>query len=105
MEVISPPAHQNAPPGTSEVAARHVSHSAASLRAKVREYLRGRGPYGATDEEMQAALRMDPNTQRPRRWELVNAGEVVDSNRRRKTHANRPAAVWVLKNDNEGTQP
>ena len=54
------------------------------------------GEHGATDQEIQDALQLPSNTEIPRRWELVNAGAVVASGRKRKTRSNRPATVWVL---------
>lgn len=52
---------------------------------------------GATDDEMQLALQMNGNTQRPRRCELVEAGLIQDSGTRRKTRNGRFATVWVAK--------
>ena len=58
--------------------------------------LRERGEHGATDQEIQDALQLASNTEIPRRWELVNAGAVVASKRKRLTRSNCPAIVWVL---------
>lgn len=90
-----PPSHRNAPTGTSTVAAEAIRGQAAHLRALVLAEITRRGEAGATDEEVQAALGMQGNTQRPRRGELVAAGLVVDSGRRRPTRSGKPAAVWV----------
>lgn len=49
---------------------------------------------GLTDEECQALLQMPPNTQRPRRRELVQAERVRDSGARRTTKSGRKAIVW-----------
>ncbi len=92
----APPSHHNAPEGTSSVAAAQIEPKAATLRAKVLEFIAGRGIAGATDEEVQAALQMDANTERPRRYELVGDGLVRDSGMRRKTTSGRPAAVWII---------
>jgi hypothetical protein len=51
---------------------------------------------GGTDEELQDALGMNPNTQRPRRIELVERGLVRDSGRTRKTKSGRRATVWEI---------
>jgi transcription initiation factor IIE alpha subunit len=59
------------------------------------EFLQTRGAFGATDEEMQLALRMNPNTQRPRRRELEDAGLIVRDGTR-KTKSRRNADVWRL---------
>jgi hypothetical protein len=68
---------------------------AKGTRGHVYRYLQGRGDFGATDEEMQEHLGMSPNTQRPRRCELVNMGVVVATSRRRKTRSDFDAVVWV----------
>lgn len=93
---MTPPAHHRAPVGTSDVAARRIAGHAGTLRAAVRALLRERGEYGATDQEIQDALSLPSNTQIPRRWELMNTGEVVASGRKRPTRSGRPATVWVL---------
>jgi hypothetical protein len=91
---LMPPVRHNAPE-TSRVAASRIAGHAGTLRAAVLSMLRERGEHGATDQELQDALRLPSNTQIPRRWELVNAGAVVASGRKRKTHSNCPATVWV----------
>lgn len=93
---VEAPAHRNAP-RTSHDAARAIEGVADTLRAKVWALLRERGEYGATDQELQDALGLPSNTQIPRRWELVNAGDVIASKRTRKTRAGRRATVWVLR--------
>lgn len=50
---------------------------------------------GLTDEEAFDILEMNPNTERPRRVELVKAGLVEDSGRVRLTHSEVEAGVWV----------
>lgn len=84
-------------PPTSIEAANRIESSANALRARVLEYLRARGQAGATDCEMQAALQMRHQTQTPRRRELVLAGLVVDSGRKRATDSGRSATVWVAR--------
>lgn len=80
---------------TSLDAAERIEPRAATLRGIVLAFLRGRGEFGATDEEMQDQIPMAASTQRPRRVELVDASFVRDSGLRRRTHAGRAAAVWV----------
>lgn len=65
-------------------------------RRKVLNIITLCGDVGATDEEIQDALRMNPSTQRPRRVELVEGGWIVDSGRRRMTRSRREAVVWVV---------
>lgn len=64
-------------------------------RERVAAFLRDRGSHGATDDEMQVALSMDPSTQRPRRIELVRAGRAIESGGHRLTRAGLDAVVWV----------
>ena len=92
---MMPPVRHDAPE-MSRIAAGRIAGHAGTLRAAVLAMLRDRGEGGATDQEIQDALRLPSNTQIPRRWELVNAGAVVASGRRRKTRSNCPATVWVL---------
>lgn len=80
---------------TSKAAAKSVKSSAGVLRVQVLHFLEQQGLWGATDEEVQLALSMNPNTERPRRIELVVAGAVKDSGQRRSTTSGRKAAVWV----------
>jgi hypothetical protein len=80
---------------TSVEAAEAIEPKAATLRGQVLSYLKGCGASGATDEEIQAALELNPSTQRPRRIELCNLGLVRDSGRTRLTKAGRKAVVWV----------
>lgn len=88
----APPAQRHSE--TSVAAALAIEPAAGTLRAEVLACLRRCGPQGATDEEMQWDMRMGPNTQRPRRVELVDRGLVVDSGLRRRTAAGRRAVVW-----------
>lgn len=80
---------------TSREAAELLKPSAEQLRARVYQFIVGRGGYGATDQEIQHALELDGSTERPRRWELVNAGLVRDSGTARLTATKRRATVWV----------
>jgi hypothetical protein len=65
-------------------------------RQKIVEHLRMCGSHGATDEEMQNALPMNPSTQRPRRGELVTALLVHATGQVRNTKSGHPATVWGL---------
>lgn len=78
---------------TSIEAAESIKPTAGTLRKKVLEFIQNVGP--ATDEEMQRALKMPPNTQRPRRRELVLSGHLMDSGEKRKTDSGRRAVVWT----------
>jgi len=80
---------------TSREAAERIEPDIASLRGQVLAYLRDCGDCGATDEEMQDMLAMNPSTQRPRRIELRDAGFVRDSGATRETRSGRNAVVWI----------
>lgn len=56
----------------------------------------GRSPTGATDDEVQRWLDLNPSTERPRRVELVEMGWIEDSGERRQTRSGRSAVVWTL---------
>ena len=92
---LSAPAHHNAPLGTSDAAARRIEGHAPKDRRKIHDFIRDRGPHGATDDEGESALGIKPQSYTPRRGELVALGLVVDSGKRRKTESGRAAAVWV----------
>lgn len=52
---------------------------------------------GLTDEQIQQQLGMNPSTERPRRIELVDMGEIHDTGRTRETLSGRSAVVWGVK--------
>jgi hypothetical protein len=81
---------------TSREAAALIEPQRVTLRARVYAFIDLHGSDGATDEEIQEALGMNPSTERPRRVELVEAGRIRDSGRTRRTKANRRAVVWVV---------
>jgi hypothetical protein len=64
-------------------------------RIRVLLHLTEHGP--ATDPEIATALDMSPNTQRPRRVELVSGGYVADSGERR-VHHGSAHIVWAATN-------
>jgi hypothetical protein len=74
--------------------------SAKTDRVAVLDYITSRGTEGATDEEIQGALKLSPNTERPRRIELVEQGAVEKSGITRLTSSRRKAAVWVATGKN-----
>ena len=80
---------------TSHAAALRIEPAADTLRAEVYAWIIRCGLHGATDEELQTALHMAGNTERPRRVELMDGGHVVDSQQRRKTKSGRDAVVWI----------
>ena len=59
---------------TSRSAARRVRPKAESQAARIWDYIQQQGDDGATDKEIQAALELDGNSQRPRRVWLRDNG-------------------------------
>lgn len=93
-EVAPHQTHSN----TSAQAAAKIRPSAGTLRQQVFDYLESCGAHGATDEEMQRALGMNPSTQRPRRIELMEDYETVfRAGVKRETTSGRKAEVWVVR--------
>ena len=88
-----PPAQRHSE--TSVEAAEAIAPAAATLRLLVLAVLRKAGADGMTDEEMLAATGLQPSTGRPRRIELMQAGHVRDSGRKRETKSGRRAVVWI----------
>src|SRR5687768_12549737 len=81
---------------TSRAAAESVVN-AGTLRARVLDHIEDCGEYGATDEEIQAALSLPGSTQRPRRIECEDAGLIVKADFTRATQSGRQAVVWISK--------
>lgn len=79
---------------TSQAAATRIRPTAATLRQQVYEFILACGERGATDEQIAIGLDLNPSSARPRRIELVEAGEVCDSGLTRNTRSGRSAAVW-----------
>jgi len=63
----------------------------------VLRFIDSRGEQGATDEEIQIGLGMDPSTQRPRRIELYREHAIVKmrSAHSRLTRTGHTAGIWV----------
>jgi hypothetical protein len=76
-------------PDTSRAAALRVPKG---QRAKVMAFINEHGP--STDVEIAEGLGLSPNSERPRRVELVSGGFVKDSGERREHHGS-PHIVWV----------
>lgn len=82
---------------TSKEAAEAIEPDLASLRGQVLAYIRACAENGATDDEVQVALDMNPSTERPRRVELWTAGWVVQTEATRPTRSGRSATVWIAR--------
>ena len=94
-DLFDQPVHKYIPHSTtSKEAAKRIEPDAPTLRDLVLRYLMARPGAGATDEEIQLGLGLNPSTQRPRRIELVERGVVRDSGLKRQTKSGRRAVVW-----------
>ncbi len=79
-------------PATSVDAARRALGRSGTARRRVMHAL---SFSSMTDEEMQLLLRMSPNTQRPRRVELVRLGLVQATEIRRPSITGCQSIVWA----------
>jgi hypothetical protein len=79
----------------SYAAADAILPAAHTLRRQVYDYILSCGDRGATDDETQVALAMNPSTQRPRRVELYEQDLICKLGITRKTRSGRNAAVWI----------
>jgi hypothetical protein len=84
------------PQPTTKAAALKVLPRTGTQRAEVLDAIIGAGAYGMTDAELQRALGMNPNTERPRRVELVEGGWIADSGQRRASAGADLSIVWTL---------
>ena len=78
---------------TSYGASVYVMPRTGTLRAEVMDYLVIHGP--STDVEIQRGLGIVPNTERPRRVELVEGGFVKDSGKVKRHHG-REHILWEI---------
>jgi hypothetical protein len=92
---LAPRAPYQAHSDTSRESAEAIAPKAGTYLAQVAAYLKACDVHGATDDEMQVVLGMDPSTQRPRRIDLVKRGMVRASEMQRPTRKGRKATVWV----------
>lgn len=80
---------------TSQAAAEGVLVRSGTQRHHLLRNLALRGDAGATDDELAGLARLDLNSVRPRRLELVEAGYVMDSGDTRDSARGNPAVVWL----------
>ena len=83
---------------TSFAAALSMLEHSDSLRARVYRFIKRRGDYGSTDDEIEAVSGQRHQTISARRRELSHPkiGIVVDSGERRATRSGRMAKVWIV---------
>ena len=86
---------QTGPASTRRLAADAIATRAGKLQSRVLAFIQKHGRGGCTDAEIAAGVGLAPDTARPRRIELVAAGLVVESGRRRPTPSGRGAVVWI----------
>lgn len=82
--------------GGSVEAAQLVTPSLPRLQALVIEVVERAGAYGATSDEIAAALEWDRYRVRPRTSELRKLGRIADSRKRRQSEAGVASIVWTL---------
>lgn len=88
--------HHREPRDTERAAADRATPRTGTARARVLAAI-GEAPHnGATDEELQRHLKLNPNTERPRRVELERGGYIFDSGKRRPTVSGDSAIVWKV---------
>ncbi len=81
-----------------------VPHSvSAETRQRIYDYIASRGEKGATDPEINAALKMDGETSRPRRWELAESGliKVAGKRDRKATGTTTDLTIWIATSPQE----
>lgn len=88
---------------TSKLAANLMRPFADEQAKRVCDFIAGQSQHGATDPEIQAALKMFGDSERPRRRRLVLQGRVKDSGNMRLSPSGRPATVWVAVSPDERT--
>jgi hypothetical protein len=79
---------------TSFAAHRQIRRCAPAQRAKILGALRA-SPAPLTDEQIQEATGLNPSSERPRRIELVEAGEIVPAPVLSLTRSGRKAQAWT----------
>lgn len=82
---------------TSRAAAASIAHAVGTIRARILEFLAGRGSHGATAEEVAASLELRIQTATARLCELVEDGKAHDSGRTRPTSSGRAARVLIIR--------
>jgi len=83
-------------PATSRAAAEKALLKAGTQRRHIYDYIRHYGPDGATDDEIAADLKILPNSVRPRRSELAQAGLIVRAGHTRRNVYGNACDVWVV---------
>ena len=86
---------------TSIATADAVLPKTGTWRRKIYDYVQARGFDGATDQEIEIALHLSGNTERPTRITLVRDNYLVDTGRTRRNELGHECIVWAC-TDPEG---
>lgn len=79
----------------SQDAAEAAAPIAGTKRHAVLAFIAAQGLTGATDDEIQIGLGMNPSTERPRRIELYEGRFIVKLHATRPTRSGKQAVVWL----------
>lgn len=79
----------------SRAAAVAVIPVAGTKRHAVLQFIAAQGLNGATDDEIQVGLGMNPSTERPRRIELYEGRFIAKLRKTRPTRGGKKAVVWI----------
>ena len=69
--------------------------TAEKVRQQVLSYIKERGSFGATADEVAVAFQCSHNHVAPRITELKGSGSLIPSAQRRQTRSGSPARVWL----------
>lgn len=94
VEATTPPPAQAHSPTSVRAAAKLKRMALAGARLEILRFLVLRFDIGATDEEIQAHLKLKGDTQRPRRGELHRYG-LIDKGGERQVSSGNDAVYWV----------
>jgi len=72
-----------------------------SNKAKIYQYILDKQEYGATDQEIQAHLKMSGDTLRPARLSLIKDELIYDSGKTRQNINGNECIVWVVSELNQ----
>ena len=81
---------------TSRDAAESMKCKVERQQERILEFIRARGPRGATREEIEQTLRVSGNSTRPRCKELLKRGAIKLADFKRPTAAGRDAEVLIV---------
>lgn len=92
---MAPPVGRNHPQ-TAYAAAAAMGPEFATRKGQVLAVIQHAGDHGATDDEIEVALKCTHQGASAARNTLMNEGKVMASARRRSTRHGRKATVWIV---------